>query len=54
MSKYIRVSLILLAAIAAIVAIACTGPRSEIYCLKNGHYVKCPKNVEPGSVLTNE
>ena len=34
--------------------VACAGPRSESMCLKNGYWVKCPKDVEPGTDLKSK
>lgn len=40
-------------ALFCIIAFALSGcaPRSEEYCVKNGSYVKCPKDTPVGTVL---
>lgn len=43
---------LVLAAFIAGIFLGCA-PRSELYCLKNGGYVKCPKGVEIGSEFKN-
>ncbi len=31
--------------------LGCAGPRSSVYCLKNGDWVTCPKGVKAGTDL---
>lgn len=48
------VTLILVIIIASVISISqgCSvAPRSEVYCVKNGDWVKCPKGTPAGTIL---
>lgn len=48
------ITLILVIIIAALVSISqgrSVAPRSEVYCVKNGDWIKCPKGTPAGTIL---